>query len=275
MKMMKSVYHYNDHIKFLKDYYQFKKKSNIGFTYCQFSKLADIKSPNYLKLIIDGDRELTIDKIFSFAKALELDRDEKHYFEALVLYNQAASSELKRYYQQKIKNILIEKTSDKVDISISSIISRWYYPALILNLHEKREDYDLSKITRSFKISKEEVNRNVKMLLENGVLTIKDGQYRMSNEHVYYRDKKKFNMIRQNFLREQLNLSRDVFDKKYRNLKNDNKDRFFSHTFTVSREGWDEYVEIINAFIEKATKLSNSEIPEITAQLNIQFFKII
>ena len=81
-----------DFRKFLADFYSYKKNETKGrlrpYSYSDFSAAADIKSPNYLKLIIEGKRNLSKDMTKRFAKALKLNRSESKEFELLVNYCQ-------------------------------------------------------------------------------------------------------------------------------------------------------------------------------------------
>jgi len=96
---------YTDYRLYLKDFYEFKRESGaVGlrkYTYAHFSAAADIKSPNYLKLIIEGQRNLSDEMVLKFAKALRLDREDTTEFLALVRYNQAIEPlERNRYLKE-------------------------------------------------------------------------------------------------------------------------------------------------------------------------------
>ena len=84
---------YTDFRQYLKDFYEFKKRTQSSpiraYSYATFSAAADIKSPNYLKLIIDGQRNLSDSMIKKFAQALQLTREQVDEFKALVHYGQA------------------------------------------------------------------------------------------------------------------------------------------------------------------------------------------
>ncbi|MCB0414587.1 MAG: TIGR02147 family protein, partial [Bdellovibrionales bacterium] len=77
---------YTDYREYLQDFYQYKKKlfkNEIrGYTYAHFSAAANIKSPNYLKLIIDGKRNLSKEMIQKFSRALELNKEDSLEFKA-------------------------------------------------------------------------------------------------------------------------------------------------------------------------------------------------
>jgi len=84
---------YTDYRRYLKDVYDYRRQTEAtgmrNYSYAHFSAAADIKSPNYLKLIIEGRRNLSDEMIAKFAKALRLNRDDTEEFRALVHYGQA------------------------------------------------------------------------------------------------------------------------------------------------------------------------------------------
>ena len=89
---------YTDFRVYLRDYYNYKrrltKKDFRPYSYGTFAAAADIKSPNYLKLIIDGERNLSSDMTRKFARALGLAKEEADEFHALVDYGQAQAEPL-------------------------------------------------------------------------------------------------------------------------------------------------------------------------------------
>ncbi len=83
---------YSDYRIYLREYYEFKRRTEgvlRPYSYSNFSAAADIKSPNYLKLIIEGKRNLSEKMIDKFAKALRLSRQDTEEFRRMVRYNQA------------------------------------------------------------------------------------------------------------------------------------------------------------------------------------------
>ncbi len=85
---------YTDYRQFLKDFYLYKRALTQSalrpYSYATFAAAADIKSPNYLKLIIDGQRNLSREMAVKFAKAVGLSKDEIEEFIALVEFTQAS-----------------------------------------------------------------------------------------------------------------------------------------------------------------------------------------
>ena len=81
------VFAYSDYRAFLRDYYRARKAAGRGFSYRSFSRRAELRSPNYLKLVIDGERNLSADMAKRFASACGLQGDEERYFMDLVARN--------------------------------------------------------------------------------------------------------------------------------------------------------------------------------------------
>ncbi|MEO7424342.1 MAG: TIGR02147 family protein [Fibrobacteria bacterium] len=99
MKKEPDVLHYSNYRTFLADYYAFKKSESAIFSHRYFAKKAGIPSPNYLKLVTDGKRNLTKKSLVKFAAALGLEGIRTEFFENLVFFNQAlAISERNLYY---------------------------------------------------------------------------------------------------------------------------------------------------------------------------------
>ena len=67
------VFAYLDYRAFLRDYYLWgKERGRLSFR--AFSRRAGLRSPNYLKLVMDGDRGITDAMATRFAAALGLTR---------------------------------------------------------------------------------------------------------------------------------------------------------------------------------------------------------
>ena len=90
---MPALADYMDYRLFLADFYHAKKaltRTAIRpYSYALFSAAADIKSPNYLKMIIEGKRNLSLDMVSKFAKACSFNKAQTDEFRLLVVFNQS------------------------------------------------------------------------------------------------------------------------------------------------------------------------------------------
>lgn len=143
---MISVFDYQQYREFLKDYYEDGKRRRTGLTYARFSAAAGLRSPNYLKLVMDGQKNLTSANVVKFAKGLKLGEYDSDYFETLVQFNQAKDAMEREFYQQRMKRLrkrsqgasLHERTLEEFEFES---ISNWlYYTVMVLtNIRGFRE----------------------------------------------------------------------------------------------------------------------------------------
>lgn len=91
-KSMPVLGSYTDYRLFLQDFFDYRrdqtKRDRRPYSYAMFSAAADIRSPNYLKLVIEGKRNLSEDMAKKFAKAMGLSKSETEEFVSLVRFTQ-------------------------------------------------------------------------------------------------------------------------------------------------------------------------------------------
>jgi uncharacterized protein (TIGR02147 family) len=124
------VYRYLDYRAFLRDFYEAKKAKSRAFSYRAFSKRAGVASPNYLKLVIDGQRSLSVKMAERFALACNLDADSSRYFVHLVAFNQAKTSSERTLHYGKLTSFQHYRQAHKLEIAHAAYYSDWYMPAI-------------------------------------------------------------------------------------------------------------------------------------------------
>jgi uncharacterized protein (TIGR02147 family) len=124
------VFAYLDFRAFLRDYYSSRKTSGRGFSYRSFSRRAGLKSPNYLKLVIDGERNLSPDTAQRFAQACALKGDEARYFVDLVAFGQATTLAERNQHYARLTGFQRYRNAHKLDMAHAAYYSAWYMPAI-------------------------------------------------------------------------------------------------------------------------------------------------
>lgn len=92
---MKEIIEYTDYRKFIRDYYDERKRSS-AFTWREFARDAGFSSAVYLKYVCEGKKNLSIGAAGSVANAMGLVGFEYTYFVLMVSYAQAKSDEAKK-----------------------------------------------------------------------------------------------------------------------------------------------------------------------------------
>ena len=167
---------YLDFRKFLGDFYAYRreisKRDIRPYNYAVFSAAANIKSPNYLKMIIEGKRNLSLDMVSKFAKALGLNKELSDEFELLVRYGQATDAaernmNLKELNEKRVDGKLKsgeidQKTWDKVPGSMA-----WIIYAMIDQQNVKFTASKVRELLRS-KATVDEVESAIQSLIDAG-----------------------------------------------------------------------------------------------------------
>jgi uncharacterized protein (TIGR02147 family) len=122
------VFRYLDYRAYLADYYRAKKSR--GFSYRAFSRAAGLGAPNYLKLVIAGQRNLTAAMAVRFAAACGLGGEAAQYFAELVAFNQARTGEQRNRSYARLLAFSRYRRGHKLELAQSAYHSTWYLPAL-------------------------------------------------------------------------------------------------------------------------------------------------
>ncbi|MCO5143915.1 MAG: TIGR02147 family protein [Oligoflexia bacterium] len=267
---MKSIYQYNDHKTYLNDWFTEKKNGPSGFSFKQFSKVAGLGSPNYMKLIIGGKRNLTSTNIHQIASALTLSFDETQYFEALTQLQQSKTNVEKKYYKQRLKIIKANKPHKSFNLSELDLLSEWYFPAVTVCLNNSKAATAIAKVKEKTGLNEAQIKLTIDILKKKNLLLEENGIYKLEFSHFIAHDKKAISEINKKYIREQLKMSSTIFEKKY-----SLGPKFFCHTFTVSTDSFQKYVDYMAQFIDQITNESNTEAPDEIIQLNMQLFKLL
>jgi uncharacterized protein (TIGR02147 family) len=166
------IFEYLDYREYLRDAYGDLKARQQGFSYRAFSKRAGMSSPNFLKLVIDGQRNLTPSSVERFAEALALGPRETAFFRELVGFNQAASPAQKNEHYERIGKFRKHRAVRRLERDTFAYLSHWYYPAIreLVTCSAFREDPEWISAQLRPHVPPARVREAIEVLLEVGVL---------------------------------------------------------------------------------------------------------
>jgi uncharacterized protein (TIGR02147 family) len=124
--METNLFSYMDYRQFLRDAYAELKRTNRAFSYRYFAKKAGLRSPNYLKLVMDGQRNLSQDVARKFGTALSLNKQETRFFVSLVAMNQAKTTADRVHYYDQLSKVPQYRQTKKLERSQYDYYWRWY-----------------------------------------------------------------------------------------------------------------------------------------------------
>ena len=169
---------FTDYRLFLKAFYKFKraqsKNSLRPYSYATFAAAADIKSPNYLRLVIDGQRNITSEMARKFARASALNKDETEEFIALVEFTQAQEPIERNRYLKVLADIRVQQQLKRGEINADTWekVPSWVTWVLYSMADQKDTSFEINDLflTMRGKARPEEISRSLKRLIEAGEL---------------------------------------------------------------------------------------------------------
>jgi uncharacterized protein (TIGR02147 family) len=169
---MPVIFSYLNYRQYLKDFYHEKKQANPQFSYRVFSRLTGYSSPNFIKLVILGERNLTKDGIARLIKALKLKKRESKFFETLVQFNQAPAREEKIKHYEVLRQFKAFKDIKKLDEGFFQYLSDWHHAAIrdMTLLKNFREDPNWIVKKLKKRVSEKQVKDSIALMLKLGLL---------------------------------------------------------------------------------------------------------
>ncbi len=169
---------YTDFRQYLKDVYDYRRANEStglrSYSYSTFSAAADIKSPNYLKLIIEGRRNLSDDMISRFAKALRLNRSETDEFRALVRYGQASEPIERNQFLKELADLRARRAFEAGQINQRSWekVPGWIGWVLYAMAEQANVDFSPENLKKLFRVnaSVDDIKESLEKLIESGEL---------------------------------------------------------------------------------------------------------
>jgi uncharacterized protein (TIGR02147 family) len=125
-----NIFEYTDYRAYLRDYYVAEKARRPAFSYRYFARRAGHTSPNFLKLVIEGKRNLGPASITAFARALELDAEEASFFAELVAFGQSKTDGDKNKHLTRITAARNYRKAGRIEGQLFEYLAHWYLPAI-------------------------------------------------------------------------------------------------------------------------------------------------
>jgi len=164
---------YMDYRKFLKDFYSAKKNKSKDYSYRVFTRKAGVGSPSHLKMVMDGQRNLTNQTLYKYVNALGFKKKmDAKFFELLVNYNQEQDADRKIDLFHEVMKEKDKKGTSLLEKEQFNFLSQWHYVAIYVLVDLKDFSSDPEWITSKLRkrITKSNVEKAINDLIKIGLL---------------------------------------------------------------------------------------------------------
>lgn len=176
MRASVDVFRHRDYRSFLREFYEHNKQRKGGYSLRAFSKGTGLRSPNYLKLVMDGERNLTPEMALRFGEGCGLSGESLEYFCELVAFNQARLARERELHYERLRRFSRFRKVHKLDAAQAEYHSEWYIPAVRELAVRQDFEEDPAWIARTLlpPISAAQAKRALSVLTELGLLVRND-----------------------------------------------------------------------------------------------------
>jgi uncharacterized protein (TIGR02147 family) len=255
MTIKLAIKDYLNYREYLRNYYELKKNEGVGFSYTVFANQAGFKSRNFLRDVINGNKNLSSESVFKVQNVLKLGKKDFKYFNALVQYNQASDEEEKSHCFDVVMSMAGNHEVWRVRREQFEFYSRCFHNSLreFLRFHIGPVSAEgLSNILRA-DVSPKEVKHSLELMCDLGLLRQEGDSYTPVNEAITTGDEVLSQAI-MDFHKENLRLAgRSLIDV-------DAKERDVSClVLGVSDQSFAKIKEKMQAFRKEIAALSDAE----------------
>ena len=268
---MIDIFHYTNYRLFLKASYEHLKKTRKAFSYRYFSQKCGYKSPNFLKMVIDNQRNLSEESTEKFIDFFKLKKKEADYFRLLVQFNQAKTNQIKTELAQKILKQSTFKRMHPLSQDHFEYYSKWYYVAIREILATKKIKLDAATIADLLTpaVSIKEVESALEALLRLGLIEKKQNRFVQSQELITTGDEVASAAIA-SYHKNMMSLAGDSIDTIDRSLRD-----ISAVTVSLSPDNISELKTLIQKFRKEVMELSEQDQNKQTVyQVGIQMFPL-
>lgn len=251
------LHQYLDVRSYLSDIYQFRKKTEPGFSYEVWTQEMGFRSRSYLRAIVIGEKPLHESALANFIKSLNLNATEIDYFNLLFRYSLAPTQELKDSYgRQLLQQWKINLSQIEVK-DIESFLSDPFIPVLFTYFSFRDSSSDPEIICKALKCSLPNLRSAIKCLVWQKLI---DGNIDEKGNIVYKTVKPYFTIpsisksqYLKDFHREGLQLATQAIQKPSEERK------YFSTFVAINETQLLEAQKLIEEFNQKLLAIYDSE----------------
>lgn len=257
-----SIFDYTDYRFFLDAMCSYILKSNNEIdSFKSLSESIGFRSPNFIKLVIQGERNLSDDSIDKVISGLKLTQKESSYLEKLIRLDQAKSVQEKAKMSYELVNAKIHQNSEDIDAKHLKYLTEIHYITIreMVDLSDFVEDYSLIGKALFPRLRKKEVESAIKNLLDMGFLKRDDsGKLRSTQKPISTGGSKLWNDARSAAL---ASLHKQMAKFAEESIEHFNrKERSFSGVTTrLSKEQYERVKEVIALSCKEILSIVNEE----------------
>ncbi len=269
-----NIYSYNDFRAFLRDYFTYRCQMQKNYSHRIMAKELGFPSPNYIKLVMDGHRNIGLRSIDRLLCGLQLRDKEREYFNHLVLFSQAKTNSRKSYYYDLMSSFRSPLNSAVITSGAYQYYSEWYHCIVRELITLEKPPVNAGSIAKKIKphLTASQVKKSIRLLLELGfIVANEDESYSQSSRALETETENDVVAIGiRNYNLKMIDIAKECIDSEPQYKK-----RYSSLTISISDDTMHRIKERFKEFEQELLEIAReSRDPKHVYQANIQFFPL-
>ncbi len=265
-----NIYDYDNFRVYLKDAVADVKKIGLDFSYRKFSNLAGFSSPNFLILLIKGERNLSDLSAAQIAKAFGLDQIQAHFFRLLVGFNQSKTITEKSTFAKELAKIKSKLNTYSLAENQFDYYSDWVHAVVreLLILNPRLSTAEISQMIQP-RQKLETIDKSLQLMEKLGLITKDAHGWTVKNVSLSTGDKFVSSSVVQ-FHKNMIRLGSECMDRFARDQRN-----VTSSTVSLSAKNYEEITQKIRDLRQEILALSEADhAKDRVYQFNFQIFPL-
>lgn len=269
--MQLNIYDYLDPIEYIKETFNQKRTQNPNYSLRSWSTKMKFKSSATIFQLLNNQKRLRLDLLPNIYNGLNLSTNERLYFETLINFTNAQSSEDKQRYRNEIETLRRFSVVKHIPLEATEIISSWYAFVIMemINLNDFQNDPEWIAKRLGTKVTVQEIDIMLDALIAHGLLKEENGRLSKTNQRLLIGDNGKASKAIQQSHKKILELTSRAIDE-----QSIEKRYLSSTTLTIDSEKIPEAVKLIADFRTNMASLLEKEGGDSTYQLSVHLFSM-
>jgi uncharacterized protein (TIGR02147 family) len=180
---MTSIFEYLDYRKYLRDFYDDKKRKNPRFSYQTWANSAGFRSKSLFPELISGKKNIGDDAVDSVARSIGLEGKTFAYFESLIAFNQAKTHEQKTRTWARLSEFNPRSFARLLVRDQHDFYRQWYHHTVreLIAMNDIGDDWDRLAALVVPAITPRQAKASVALLLRLGLVVKKGKRYELTD----------------------------------------------------------------------------------------------
>lgn len=249
-----NIQEYHDYLEYLKDWVEFLRNEDAGFSLRKVAKEAGMAS-GYLSMCFNRKRKLAEKSYQKIKPLLKIAGKEERYLDLLRIVAESEDPKLRVNALTSLQKMKDYKNANRSELEVHQYLSKWYFVVIreMVRMPEFSGHEEWIQERLRGRISQKEISEALKFLVEFGFVSKSEaGSYSVAEKQLNC-EEGVYKLSLGEFHRQMLDWAKSSIEETPRDQR-----LLLGHTVPLTRENFDKVKKIIREALEQVEAVDNS-----------------